>query len=394
MREKELKFLEIFGEIDDVLILEAAAEPQRETFAGRTIQSAQRETFDGGTIQSAQRETSGGRQPVQRETFAGHTMQHKTKRNFAGRAACAVLVVLLGLSCMFHNEVRAAIRNFSTLIGQALGLSEDLTPYAKMPDLTQTREGISLTLKEAILSGNHLFAVLELDAEADELQEICLSNSGLLAINGKAINCASTGISYIDERHYIFEWGFSDEEIPDIADISFEAMAGRGMDDTEPVTFSFAFSASRKELEDSTLICDVGQKVQIEPDFYVNVERLTLNSIYGTLEVSGDGREFSGNAQYFIQGRDSIGNPVRFTLEGIDKNCYTFKTGSAYGLSATAPSVNSEWIELQFYKLEMEELQTEQNLTGDGDFYFAVSDVGDVADAEPVGETFRIDLKK
>lgn len=30
MREKELKFLEIFGEIDDVLILEAAAEPQRD----------------------------------------------------------------------------------------------------------------------------------------------------------------------------------------------------------------------------------------------------------------------------------------------------------------------------------------------------------------------------
>lgn len=84
MREKELKFLEIFGEIDDVLILEAAAEPQRETFAGRTIQSAQRETFDGGTIQSAQRETSGGRQPVQRETFAGHTMQHKTKEILPG----------------------------------------------------------------------------------------------------------------------------------------------------------------------------------------------------------------------------------------------------------------------------------------------------------------------
>lgn len=140
-REKELKFLEIFGGIDDMMILEAAASPQKEIFAGEKKQQIVLSVGGDDNQDTGNEET--------------HLLRNGMRlwKSAAGRAACAAVVVLLGLSCIFRNEVRAAIQEFSTLIGKALGLTEDLTPYAEMLNMKQTKDGISVTLKEAIFFG-------------------------------------------------------------------------------------------------------------------------------------------------------------------------------------------------------------------------------------------------
>ena len=367
-REKELKFLEIFGEIDDTLILAAAA-PQREKY-----------THEG-----------------ERQRRYPMSVSHIFMRLFkseAGRAACAALAALLGLSCIFHNEVRAAIQEFSTLIGKVLGLEEDLTPYAEILNMKQTKDGISVTLKEAILSDNHLFAVLEIGSETEDASKLFPGNSGVVEVDGKVVDCTSMGISYADEDHYILEWGFAKEEMPDTADIVFETQISRGAEDTAPVTFEFAFSASREELERNTLTCDINQKLEIQQDVYVDIERFSVNSIYGVLEVSEPSEMSAGDAEYFIRGIDSLGNPIQFTLERREGKHYVFKTESAFGISGTTPSMESEWIELQFYRLELEMDERQEEWEDGSEIYSVKSGTGDMADAKPIGEKIRIELRK
>lgn len=237
-------------------------------------------------------------------------------------------------------------------------------------------------------------AVLEMGSESGGSAGLSASNSSVIKIDGRDIDCASIGTSYLDGEHCILEWGFGSEEISDMADIVFDTEISRGMGDAKPVAFEFAFSASREELEKNTLTCDIGKKLEIQPDVYVNIERLTVNSIYGILEISGSSELASSEAEYFLKGNDSLGNPVRFTLERIDGEQYIFKTDSAFGVSETAPSMESEWIELQFYKLELETEETQEEWEDDGEIYSAQTSSADMEDAKPVGKKFRIELDR
>lgn len=85
-------------------------------------------------------------------------------------AACAVLVLALGMMGIFHQQVEAAIRNFTVHIAEMLGVSGELDPYTQVIGVSQKKDGVMLTLEEVILAENQLYAAFHI--EWDEGVEI------------------------------------------------------------------------------------------------------------------------------------------------------------------------------------------------------------------------------
>ena len=56
--------------------------------------------------------------------------------------------------------------------------------------------------------------------------------------------------------------------------------------------------------------------------------------------------------------------------------------------------MESEWIELQFYRLELEMDEPQEEWEDGREIYSVQSGTGDMADAKPIGEKIRIELRK
>ena len=89
MKEDGFEFLELFGKIDEEYIYQAL-------------------------------------QPWKGQTRR-YVMYHMGKK-----VACLFIIMLLGFCMVFHNQVYAAISRFTTMMGEILGLSDDLTPYTDL----------------------------------------------------------------------------------------------------------------------------------------------------------------------------------------------------------------------------------------------------------------------
>ena len=72
-------------------------------------------------------------------------------RLYSRKIACAVAAVVLCLAMAWNSSVQAAVKAFTTKIGEAFGFTKDLSSYTELIDQTQTINGISLTLKEVIV---------------------------------------------------------------------------------------------------------------------------------------------------------------------------------------------------------------------------------------------------
>ena len=72
---------------------------------------------------------------------------------YSRKIAGVAILAMICIAAMSNSRVQAAVREFTTKIGEILGFAKDLSPYAEMIDQTQTKNGISLTLKEVILKG-------------------------------------------------------------------------------------------------------------------------------------------------------------------------------------------------------------------------------------------------
>ena len=86
---------------------------------------------------------------------------------YSRKIAGVAILAMICIAAMSNSRVQAAVREFTTKIGEILGFAKDLSPYAEMIDQTQTKNGISLTLKEVILDDRVLMVSVHTDFEGD-----------------------------------------------------------------------------------------------------------------------------------------------------------------------------------------------------------------------------------
>lgn len=64
-----------------------------------------------------------------------------------------------------NSHVQAAVKEFTTKIGELMGFSKDLSAYTEVINQVQTKSGISLTINEVILDNYSLIVSVKPDYE-------------------------------------------------------------------------------------------------------------------------------------------------------------------------------------------------------------------------------------
>lgn len=347
MKKDEYSFLELFGNIEDEYIAQAL-------------------------------------QPWKGQPRRG-TLYH-----IGRKAACLALIVMLGVCLVFHEQVYAGLSRFTMMIAEILQITNDLEPYTDVINTTQEKNGVSLTLNEVILTDHSLLASVNLDAE-EEYDGIGISAGENITINGKNYACDSSSVYQMqnleeDDSWYVVEWLF-DGGVPlsKKADMEIGIAVHKQINDIAGETFTFAFSASKGELQKNTAYLMPDQRISLGQGEAV-VREFSINSVTSRLKLECD--IFSPEKeQYFVEMADMRGNKFSYSLVKKEGEQFTFQNDGAL------PALDSEWLDVQIYALPYDEENEEEidfgTMKGEVSEVFRV----DSTEMQPVGQAFRIILK-
>lgn len=362
MREEKYRFLELMGNVDDEMIYQSC-QPWHDAEDRKVT------TFRVGKI-----------------------------------AVCAVLVLALGIAGIFHQQVEAAIHEFTTRIAGILGVSSDLVPYTEIIGVSQTKEGITLTLEEVVLAENQLYAVFHMEWKEKGMPAPDLNIAYEPKINGvEIIPCSSCvwAPEYDEDsknsQNILVSYVYDDDSLPyEINEIEMEARVFTAEIDLEHeindgIPFTFQFSASKEELQKDTYSIEVDYELKASDGVSLRLHRFQFNKVFSRISASPN-EEFLGKMsemEYILLGTDSEGNTVRYEMSGGSEGNLIFES------VGMPPAEDSQWVELQLYQLKVP-IVWEQETVQDEESEEALETSGvytvDDLDYVPAGEKIRIDL--
>lgn len=327
-------------------------------------------------------------------------------------AACAVLVLVLCIAAIFHQQVEAAIRSFSTKIAEMLGVSGNLAPYTEIIGASQTEQGVTVTLEEVILAENRLYIAMHMEWDDSlELEPGVQSPSLNCAydprINREEIRTKSSGTELFepeekdDSQRVLATFIYADDDFPyQINEIEIEAQViGVKNFGEEGMPFTFRFSASKEELEKDTYNTAINYEIKAEQGLIFYLNRLQLNKIFSRISVSTNNEpgQMPLYKKYRLLGKDSEGNSLRYKFSEEGNNRGFFES------EETLPSANCQWIELQLYEAELpmsgnagtaqDTIQVQPGIEERIDMECNVYNVDEI-EYVPVGEKVRISLPR
>ncbi len=373
MNRKRYRFLELMGNIDDELVFRSC-QPWREEGKKRMFS------------------------------------------HYGKMAACAILVLMLCMTGIFHQQVEAAIRNFTVHIAEMLGVSGNLEPYTQVIGVSQKKDGVTLTLEEVILAENQLYAAFHIEwDEGVEIKDGMMS-PGLSAdapkINGEEVENVSSVIADYDNdkelgvtHDLLISFDYEDGVLPqDIREIEMEARVYLSAQiEDEGIPFPFHFSASKEELQKDTYAVPVGEEVKAGDGVVLQFQELQLSRVFSRISASvneGYQKKMS-DTEYVLLGKDSEGNTLRYEMAGGTGKNVIFKC------VGSLPSMDSRWVELQLFEAKLpiewemdasqeDEAANEESISADEEDVAAVSGAwtSDDLNFVPVGDKFRVEVRQ
>ena len=348
MKKDEYSFLELFGNIDDEYITQAL------------------------------------------QPWKGQTRRFMIY-HIGRKAACLALIVMLGLCLAFHNQVSAAVSRFTTMVAEILQISNDIESYTDVINTTQEKNGISVTLNEVILTDSSLLVAVNLYTE-DKYDGVGISAGENIKINDSEYICDSSRV-YLTQNleentnQYVLEWIYDGGvPLPKKADIEIGIVVHKQVDDIEGEKFTFAFSASREELQKNTTHLKLDQRISLGEDEAV-IREFSINSIMSSLKLECD-KLFPEKEQYYVEITDMYGNKSLYSLVKKEGKLFTFQNdGNIF-------STDSKWLEGQIYALayDTDDKDTVDFGTMEGEV--SKSFKVDSTEMQPVGKKFRIILEE
>ena len=132
--------------------------------------------------------------------------EKRTKKGIFRRvsvAACAALILTVG-TVAFGDEVHAAIKQIGWSIGNALGLSGELSDYKEVINTPMADKGYVITLQEAVVSESKLVINYTLQREDGQPMEEYLTPDGALYVNGDNFKVSAGGSAgFLDEEQRV-----------------------------------------------------------------------------------------------------------------------------------------------------------------------------------------------
>lgn len=347
-------------------------------------------------------------------------------RLYRHKIACAILIVVLGFAMAGNSGVQAAVKEFTTKIGDILGFAKDLSSYTDVINQTQTQNGISLTLKETIVDDRVLMVSVEADFAENGKKPSLWINHEKTTINGKNYTpCRTSVSSEVTVKEETFGLGPNtvltevyDEQIVSagIVNIHLVIEAGEtaplpGQKSDSMAEFVYDFTAAADELATRTVKqnLDISIPVPETVSGVLSLQKLIMNDLYCQIIASGItwDETFSNQYELKLKGTDSYGNPVSLLQENFrSENELGFATDFWGDYEAgqvideddfqmSVPDKDCSYLDLQLYKRK---LQWKETILDEDDEYYLTDSVQVIPSEEenygwePVGEPFRITI--
>lgn len=306
---------------------------------------------------------------------------------FQIKVACAILIVLLGLSCAFHTEVKAALEKFTTTIGQLLGIKEDISPYTQIINAPITKNGMTITLKEVILDQDEIAVSFSAKMDNSQYKEPLLWND--IWIDGHKLVSQKTFKSDDEvgelERDYVIAYRLGKEiELDETVNIKILFRPTDSQNEQLIGKYEFSFNAARTELATDTVNLPLKQEIAINDGKSIRLNKFTWNSIESS--IIGECEDLPLNTDYYLKGEDNLGNQVEYWKLSYISPEITF----VKYVGDISPKASS--LELQVYlhyDTNMKIINSEEQ----DDITLEDSTGDDAYQIEPFGEKFTIQIK-
>lgn len=295
------------------------------------------------------------------------------------KTALATAVILIGLSIVFHTEVKATWNNVTATIGRFLHIQEDLSPYTEVINKSISKDGVTVTFNEVILDKRNMYISYLIEQENGYIGPILYPDAW---INGEKVisweiyhpeiktDGYNSTIREVMCGHFNEEFTVNDPVEVKIVLNSFSQ--------DQDSSYEFHFEASRKELEESTIEVPLEQSFQINDKTEISLTEFRWNSIRSTIE--GTCNDLSSDVFFYLKGEDNLGNPVQYSINNWTSQHITFVLDDAEKIL----SKDTKYLWLQLYMEDYRDLEDDSNgeNTSNGKTDYII----------PVGDRFMIQV--
>lgn len=277
------------------------------------------------------------------------------KFHVTAKAACVLLILVLGVSCVFHEQVKAAIAQALSRIGQRMGNENDISPYVEEVMQSQTIDGITVHLNEILLGKDKVTAYVSLEGYHASREESMISINEV-RINGEYIDCIA-GDTYTEESEdeFVMEYFCEKGAIPEgIQKIEFvigyyEKIGKEYWETSENFNFTVFPEKSGAGMDFSEQNLDIDMEDEDGQVFHL--KEYTYNKAEGQIRVlcDKDPREYESeemefyDLDYRINIVDDQGNECCFKPIFYDEEKGEIWFESEFG---TQPGQNSKYIDV------------------------------------------------
>ena len=313
-------------------------------------------------------------------------------------AACIILVAAIGGGLTHQNEVKAAWYKMTSLIGRILGIEKETDEYVKTIQKTIEKNGIAVSLEEVAADAKSLWIAYSL---TDEKGENDISMSSIqVAVDGESLALEnqysldnSSGSEKVTSKYFAAKFNRSRADHFQKFEIQIGTFQNQNEQVEERDVYSFSFTADPEVLEADTKEIDIQTSIPIEKNQTFLLSEMKYN-IFGCT-ISGSFSDMAEDDEFWIRGKDDLGNEYVFDLTSYEKPNLIFElenleipnhakqlTLQLYHFSGTAGEIVS------YEQKESEDAYIEEIGTVYGENQ-APEDL-----AVPVGESITVDLQK
>lgn len=247
-----------------------------------------------------------------------HSIEKRKRQRHSVAAVCICLIVCLAISPI-GNAAWAAVKQAMLGIGEYLGMARQ-DDYATVVDQTQTKNGITVTLNDAIGSDNELRVSVTAKTDSGEVLGLNKINIGDYSINGLnwRNGLDTTGVGPFGSKRtkdgciYFLNASFVNYEMPLDPRIDMDIEAGNEI-------FQFSFVLENEAFKEATRVVDIDKDVIIYGET-ITLKQLIVTPIDQKITTkNADGAQVWESPSVMIYGVDNSGEGVIFSPNPFGK---------------------------------------------------------------------------
>ena len=241
-----------------------------------------------------------------------------------GKTAVAgiILLIMVGCTLRYQEDVKAALQRVTSWIGQALGIKNgDTDSYTNVVGKSISRDGITITLNEIVMDSKNLWIAYSDSEDSDADMKDAVEDKLLyteVCINGQKIQqgLGQRTVNAFSENPITVEDFTIGEEVNTEGTVNIEFKVWPiAMDDadtwenvqkiqadTEPYTFKLA--TSKEELEKNTVDLNLNQNIKMDSNV-LNLTEFRWNPFESTIYGMYHGTVYIDSDYYLLGNRRS-----------------------------------------------------------------------------------------